>query len=266
MRNSALARIVLPCSAVLLASSPLVGCTAFGAENESNVTVEKAEKALRGVKGLVDETRDAKLPVSLENPNARIQLAKDIYIHLPNAADNSDGKEIVPGLVAFSGKNYTTNAAQVTRNKETRLLNIIAGQQAPETFAYKLDMPESYELRTTDRGDEIIVDTKKGNKPVFAFPKPWAQDAKGKDVETAYGNDGHTLVQYVFHKDHAYTYPIVADPWWATALKVLAGGAFKTPTPYALAWCVGNGIYGYYQSDNDGWLRFRDGAISCVGV
>ncbi|MEV0478504.1 hypothetical protein [Streptomyces prunicolor] len=247
MRKQVISRVTQAASAALLAGSLLTSC--LPGSSSDSVSIQEAENALRGVKGLVEESKGKKLPVSLDNPKARIQLAKDVYIHLPKNR-YTEGKQVVPGLAVFGGENHSTSAVQMTK-KETRLLNIVADEQAPEDFEYKLDMPEYYKAMVVEPGvgDRLgkqgdpnvlaIYDTRpepeKDPKLVYAFPIPWAKDAKGRKVATSYhSSDGRSIVQNVRHKNggfrqdlrgKGYAYPIVADPliidqrWYYTIVK-----------------------------------------------
>ena len=271
MRKRVIPRVAQAASAALLAGSLLTSC--LPGSSSDSVSIQEAENALRGVEGLVEASKDKKLPIPLDNPDARIQLAKDIYIHLPKNR-YTEGKQVVPGLAVFGGKDYSTSAVQMTK-KETRLLNIVADEQAPEDFTYKLDMPKYYEARIIEpgvgdklgkRGDPnvlAIYDTRpepeKEPKLVYAFPIPWAKDAKGRKVVTGYSSsDGRSVVQGVHHKNggfrqdlhgKGYDYPIVADPliidqrWYYSVVKynqeetynIYRGGELATLT---LSWLL----------------------------
>lgn len=90
------------------------------------------------------------------------------------------------------------------------------GVDLPEQFEYMLDLPEGARLQEV--GGAILVFTS-DDELLGGFTPPWAKDANGQDVPTAYEISGNKLVQIVRHQDaEGVEYPLVADPAYANGM------------------------------------------------
>jgi hypothetical protein len=77
-----------------------------------------------------------------------------------------------------------------------------------QTFGYRLGLPRDHRLRSDTRGGaEIVGPTGTVNARILS---PWAKDADGVNLPTAYRVDGDMLIQTI--DTRGATFPVVADP------------------------------------------------------
>jgi len=92
----------------------------------------------------------------------------------------------------------------------------IPGASAPKEYRFPLNIPDGGQAAVFGDGSVIISDA--AGQAVSGFRAPWAVDARGGAVPTAFRLDGDDLVQTVeFTANTAF--PVVADPdlgaeWW----------------------------------------------------
>ncbi|TQK20863.1 hypothetical protein FBY40_3407 [Microbacterium sp. SLBN-154] len=111
--------------------------------------------------------------------------------------------------------NGTSSSAVVKDDGSLQLLTVIEGPDAPDRFAYSLDIPEGATIDFLPDGGALV--TKDGSL-VLGIAAPWAVDGNGSAVPTTYELSGSTLTQVVDHRGKDVSYPIVADPWLGAAI------------------------------------------------
>jgi len=131
-------------------------------------------------------------------------------ISLPNADSAEMGESLANGIMTYPSEGASANAV-VPVGTGVQLLSVIDGEEASETYAYDLTVPEGHRLEATADGGARIVDQQERVK--VEFEPAWAQDANGKNVPTRYAVAGNTLTQIVEHRNlDGVAYPVVADP------------------------------------------------------
>ncbi|MCL3838372.1 hypothetical protein [Aeromicrobium duanguangcaii] len=90
------------------------------------------------------------------------------------------------------------------------MLTVLADENAPAEYTYGV-AGLGEEVVIADDGGAAVIDTETG-ETVAAIEKPWAVDANGAEVPTAYTTDGKNLVQVVDHRKADIAYPVTADP------------------------------------------------------
>ena len=108
-----------------------------------------------------------------------------------------------------------------------RALVRIDSEDAPERYDFVVGA-HAASLRAEDDGP---VTVRNANGHAIGYVEsPWARDARGAAIASRFEVDGLTLTQVVAHRGAGYAYPLVADPFWSDAWKVVkctaAVGAF----------------------------------------
>lgn len=98
---------------------------------------------------------------------------------------------------------------QTVEGNGFRALIAISSPEAPGSYSFPFDLPTGAALALQSDGSVEIVGADGATRGVVA--PPWARDARGEEVPTAYAVDGNTLVQTVDF-DATAAFPIVADP------------------------------------------------------
>ncbi|MCM3778732.1 hypothetical protein [Microbacterium hydrocarbonoxydans] len=130
-----------------------------------------------------------------------------LTLHLPLAHEASDAVVLDEGVIAFPGK--SSSSAVIVGEVGVQVLTTIADDQAPTRFAHRLALAPEHTLSSRD-GIVEIVDER--GRAVVTIAAPWAMDADGDAIPTAYEVDGNTLTQIVDHTTSDVSYPVVADP------------------------------------------------------
>ncbi|MCB2412186.1 hypothetical protein LGT39_04890 [Demequina sp. TTPB684] len=161
----------------------------------------------------VDLSREAEDGVVLSGGGS------DLTIDLP-FADQADAADLIDGTVVFDNNNGSTTTPLIHGDGSLQIVTTIADAYAPFEYAYELNPGEGGALVVTEDGG---VDVVAADGWVIAhIEAPWAMDAEGRPVPTAYEVSGTVLTQVIAHGD-GYAYPIVADPkftqtWWNKTL------------------------------------------------
>lgn len=178
-----------------------------------SVTAEQAGDAIRNIPGLLSQSNDQGPTLVYKHPEKGVGIGNGLRVTLPNYSDNTNGKLVGNGLVAFDGKNDSTNAVQALDNGGTRMYTVIKSEKAATRYAYGISMPEGGKLSLVSTGGAKI--TGANGEVVASIAPPWAKDANGKSLKTHYSVEGNKLVQYVEHQFKGVAYPVTADPWFA---------------------------------------------------
>ncbi len=119
------------------------------------------------------------------------------------------GTVVYPG----AGGEDVDLAVQPTADGGARALVTLKDRSAARVHRFDLDLPEGSRLAPDGTGGYLIVrEEGPGATAVLgAIDAPWAKDARGKAVRTAYRLEGDGLVQTV-SPDAGTVFPVVADP------------------------------------------------------
>ncbi|MDT0328097.1 DUF4258 domain-containing protein [Nocardiopsis lambiniae] len=158
------------------------------------------------------------------DPEAAVSIPLDgadapMRVDLPRP-EGAEGFVGDSGSVLFTGgSDDFASAARAEDLGGARLLVYIASADAPDEYAFDIDLPEGAELVELEDGG-AAVRTGDGHL-AGTFAPPWAVDAHGTPVPTSYRVDRGRLVQRVT-VGATTAFPVVADPFW---IPVLAVGA-----------------------------------------
>lgn len=133
--------------------------------------------------------------------------AEPLSLHLPLAHEASDAVVLDEGVIAFPGENSSSSV--IVGEVGVQVLTTIADDRAPTRFTYRLALPPEHTLSSRD-GIVEIVDER--GRAAVTIAAPWAMDADGDAIPTAYEVDGDTLIQVIEHTTSDVSYPVVADP------------------------------------------------------
>lgn len=206
---------VLAIVLLFFALNEAAGAVTVTPTNGNTVTSAQAAEAVRGVPGLLNDSDDLAPMLVLQHPEEGVGVGNGLKITLPNSTDSTNGKLVERGLVAFDGKNDSTNAVQATKNGGTRMLTIIKSRNAATQYTYGISVPEGGKLSLVSNGGAQV--TGANGEVVASIAPPWAKDANGKSVKTSYSVQGSKLTQFVDHRVNGITYPVTADPWFSWA-------------------------------------------------
>jgi hypothetical protein len=126
---------------------------------------------------------------------------------------NIQGKSIT--VVDNQAIIFTDDADIILQSVEGGVRSILSinSTHSHKSYDFPLDLPKGFSLEKKKDGSVNIKD--ENNTLHTTILKPWARDAKGREVETYYTIKGSTLTQYVdFNAEHAF--PVIADPWWCS--------------------------------------------------
>ena len=156
-----------------------------------------------------------------ENPNDGISINSEIWptleVSLPFADESSpDGTAVGGSSMAYDNENGSLTVPTAKSGGSAQITTIIQNESAPTSYRYELGNDEDLVLSQLEDGGVLIEDLA-GNYRGYVLA-PWASDADGVPVATAYEIDGSALVQVVDHNSGTYAYPIVADPWLGVAI------------------------------------------------
>jgi hypothetical protein len=174
--------------------------------------IAEVEMSNVGVNVVDDIVNDVEvvIPKSAKSP-IRIGSAE---ITLPISAE-SLGETLRPGVVEFGGT--TVDTAVITKDDgSVQITTVIADSASPESFSYGIELPPDATWSEMENGALLAADAT--GALITGVAPAWAMDAKGQSVPTRYVLDGARLTQIVDHRDGAFTYPIVADPWLGAAI------------------------------------------------
>ena len=131
--------------------------------------------------------------------------------------------EIVPSQIKILKDDENVELLAFAAEDGPSLLALLVIDSADAATQYRFEnaVPAGHTAALHEDGSVRFYDAD-GNEANGIAP-PWALDAEGAEVPTSYTLDGTTLVQTVQH--HGATYPVIADPWWAPIVVVVAVGA-----------------------------------------
>lgn len=182
------------------------------------------DQVLADVQNVLDE----KEPIEdTSNPNisdvevdegevhAETVFGDDVLIELPGEPVD-DPRRVDDLSLEAGGDAYSTLVEHLEDGSFRNLLHI-ESERAPENFEF--EFPADLELHKESDGS-VTISNEEGDSIGF-LDHPWAVDADGKKVPVEYAIQGQTLTKVVHHGTTT-AYPVVADPVWIPALKVVA--------------------------------------------
>lgn len=172
------------------------------------------------------------------------------------------------GLIEYDQGASVSSVVAVKNDGSVQMASVIADGNAPETYAYELDLPAGAEWQELENGALIATDA--NGALLLGIAPAWAADSNGNAVPTKYELDGSSLVQVVDHQDEGYSYPIVADPWMGAALFQMTAwnasaqiakaqlSAWGSSIQLGSAMGVGGWAAGQLILKDAGWSEFKD--------
>lgn len=257
-------KMALSFVAILAAAGLAIGAGPASAlprgDSSSNAIEAIRAVAPAGIEGIANVPTSASgslaIAATLQNaqvtipvdPAAGVKLAfggRTLKIGLPfgGTADNAVAEQ--PGVVSYDNENGSTSVPVVLDGGGIRINTVIATSDAPQRYAYPLDLPPG--ARIARDGDGLLLFDANGDS-LGSINAPWAIDANGRPVATHYEVNGTTVSQVVDHGVRT-AYPVVADPeywppvtfWWPrdqveSAWRVLSiqSSLCMIPIPYQL--------------------------------
>ncbi|MEU8436279.1 hypothetical protein AB0F18_25925 [Streptomyces sp. NPDC029216] len=185
--------------AVVLAGNPASAADHSPAEQAAR-TATAVERAASGTGDVIADDSGVLASTAAAWTRVPADAASTVGIALSPSRDAA-GIPTANGTVIYPGAAGTGSlAAQALDDGGIRLLVTLDNAQAPTEYRFRLDLPEG---ATLVRQGETIG----------AFEAPWAKDAHGAPVPTAYRIEGTTLVQSITVTERT-AFPLVADPTW----------------------------------------------------
>lgn len=139
-------------------------------------------------------------------------------------ADAASGEEIpqADGSTVYRGRDSDVATVVDPTAHGAQIATVSFNSGDTDSFSYRLDLPDGAQMSTNDDGGADIL-TAEG-LPLAAIDAPWALDADGTPLPTAYTISGNTIIQTVDMTDAVL--PVVADPklethwYWAGGNKL----------------------------------------------
>jgi hypothetical protein len=203
--------------ALMAVASLAVGALTAGpaAADTSGVSASDASAALADVPGLfVDTVRESRSDVDDTVVAGMVEIPEvagdgvdlgSLTIDLPGSTGADEAVKVNAGTVVYPSDGDFATAVQATADGGVRALVVIDSADAPTEYRFPIDGATA--LVANPDGTIAVLD---GAFPVATIALPWAVDADGASVPTAYRIEGTTIVQTVDHAGAAY--PVVADP------------------------------------------------------
>ncbi|MFB6934109.1 hypothetical protein [Streptomyces chartreusis] len=217
---------LLTAVAMLSTASPALAETANSAAAKSASVVERATGT--GDLALSTGTPDSagRAITSTESGSVTVTAPTDSLGYVESTAGDGtkfrldlpetkkvNGVKAGAGTIVYEDAAESTDlAVQPTADGGARTLVTLKDKAAPNEYRFGLDLPSGTELLEDGQGGYLITRTgSNGAVVVGSIDAPWAKDATGKAVPTAYRIEGASLVQKVTTTD-ATAFPVVADP------------------------------------------------------
>jgi hypothetical protein len=237
------------------------------AKADGKMTVKEVTDALAQHKGDVAEPSANSTVMLPDNWGNGLRLvsnqSKQVTVNLP--APGGTPHKTANGIVVYL-KDHSGGAVIPTK-EGVQLLTVIKDANAPEEYVYTV---RGGYFVLAGGGEVIVLDDK--HEMQYVIPKPWAKDAKGKEMKTTFSVDpgGFLLTQRIQHI--GATYPLTADPrwverqWWGTVLHLTrsetqdracaaqAGGVLFYWAPPAAAVTGGLGLWLQWIVENGNCL------------
>jgi len=195
------------------------------------------------VQNAAAEVSTISLPVA---PSGKVKIGSSsdqtpaVSIGLPTTGDHENAQVARDGTVVYQDSTGNVDiAAQPLQDGSVRIQAVLNDAAAPTEYSYRLGLPAGAVARLTQDGG---VDILSPQQVINSIAPAWARDADGKAVPTRYELRGSDLVQVVEHTNGGFSYPITADPWWNTALKIAQCAAAVVYVALTTVFLVGKAL------------------------
>ncbi|WP_354505134.1 hypothetical protein [Oerskovia enterophila] len=209
---------------IALLATGLPAATAVGDQTESTARliadvapdqgdVIVGERDQDGIAASLDNVdiivpNDPKAPIVLASPSD----GKSLAVSLPSDLDLADGAVASDGTLVFSANDGGADAAvQILGDGSARIQTVIPDASAQHEFTYSFG--DGITPILTEDGSVLLTTAVDASTStvIGELAAPWAVDAAGDVVATAYVIEGNSVTQRVDVQPGA-TYPVVADP------------------------------------------------------
>lgn len=189
---------------------------------------ETVDSALAG-SPLVAKAAPGPSNVSVDNSGTNFSLPGGIPLKAPQFTGAVHSRA---GTTSVKGPEDAQLAHLRIGPAESQHVVAITGPNAPKSFVFDLDLPDTATL-TLKRTGEVVATSADGI-PLAVVDAPWAHEANGQPVKTSYTVSGHRITQTVDHSAAGVEYPVLADP------KVTnCAPKFKVPTRVCVTFSKG---------------------------
>ena len=142
-------------------------------------------------------------PTTAGVPDVRVSMPREAGVGAADAAVTGNGTVVYPG-------DKSVDVAVQATQTGVRMQTVIADAGAPAEYTYRFD--GAIPTLNADGSVDLNVPVAQGIlASVGHLDAPWAVDATGAQVPTAYRIDGSAVVQHV-DLGAARAFPVVADP------------------------------------------------------
>lgn len=132
-------------------------------------------------------------------------------IGLPNPANLEDAVVTDDGTVVYRSRVDETDVVlQAFDDGSIRIRTVIPDAEAPHRYIYPLRFPEGSRIIQERDGGLTVVSS--SGQLIIGVAPPWAVDAEGNALRTAYEVVGDSITQWV-DLSTAESFPVVADPY-----------------------------------------------------
>lgn len=183
------------------------------AEEAGALVARLAPSATDAAVGQVTSARGrvaVSLPRSSDQPVTLGAGGVSVGLGLPEQAEHHSAQTLPDGKVVFVDP---ASPVQVVTEQvdaiSARTVVVLADASAPTEYRFDLRVPEGSTLVKQADGGVHVLDAQ--GEVLAQVAAPWAKDAAGAAVATAYRVDGGTLVQEVRPSADS-EFPVVADP------------------------------------------------------
>jgi hypothetical protein len=115
------------------------------------------------------------------------------------------------GVLSYADDDSYSIVPAMLEDGSVAIHSVLNDATSPTEFTYELNLSADAVL-TVDESSGGVIGVNADGSVAVMVAAPWAKDANGKNVPTAYTVEGHTLTQHV-EVPAGTAYPIVADPW-----------------------------------------------------
>jgi hypothetical protein len=191
-------------------SASLLALPAAADAQEAKVDTRTAVSRLpEAVAGLAPAAQRAALPTEPARSGEGFVINRALKLRLAGSADR-------PQVSTESGSRYedvlpATDLVSQLLNDGAREVITVKGSEAPRSFRFEVESDRDIQLSKTMDGGIMVRERGTGHYLGYVAA-PWARDANGAPVPTAYRVEGRAIVQEVRHDRSGVAYPVVADP------------------------------------------------------
>lgn len=155
--------------------------------------------------------RSVRVPVSPDGLVTVSDGPTSVSINLPQGIDLERGIVTNDGTIVYpaSGSGVAVTL-QAFEDGSARIRTVIPDLDAPDRYRYDLSLPEGASVVPEEDGALAIIDAE--GALMAGIAPPWAVDAEGNELPTAYEIRGTSIVQRI-DLGAARAFPVIADPY-----------------------------------------------------